>query len=173
VASVFDPDWRSEEKDGTKRSRIGRQAGSERLGASLYELPRGARPWPYHYQHANEEMIIVLSGRPHLRTPAGWRQLEPGEVVAFPRGEAGAHQVENRGAEPARYLMLSEMNSPEAVVYPDSSKVGVLSRAPGSPGDEDELAAWFRLEDQVDSWDWRRRRQSDDGAQGRNARATG
>ena len=153
VANVFDPDWSSEEKDGTKRSRIGRQAGSEQLGASLYELPPGARPWPYHYQHANEEMIIVLSGRPHLRTPAGRRQLEPGEVVAFPCGEAGAHQVENHGDEPARYLMLSEMNSPEVVVYPDSGKVGVLSRAPGSPGDEDELAAWFRLGDQVDYWE--------------------
>ena len=153
MASIFEPEWSGVESDGSKRSRIGRQAGSERIGASLYELPPGARPWPYHHQYANEEMIIVLSGSPHLRTPAGWRQLEPGEVVAFPRGEAGAHQVENRGEEPARYLMLSEMNSPEAVVYPDSSKVGVLSRAPGSPGDEDELAAWFRLGDQVDYWD--------------------
>ena len=153
MASIFEPEWSGVENDGSKRSRIGRQAGSERIGASLYEVPPGARPWPYHYQHANEEMIIVLSGRPHLRTPAGWRQLEPGEVVAFPRGEAGAHQVENRDEEPARYLMLSEMNSPEAVVYPDSSKVGVLSRAPGSPDDEEELAAWFRLGDEVDYWE--------------------
>jgi uncharacterized cupin superfamily protein len=153
VANVFEPEWSSEEKDSRKRSRIGRQAGAQRIGASLYEVPTGARPWPYHYQHANEEMIIVLSGHPHLRTPEGWRQLEPGDVVVFPRGPAGAHQVENRGDKPARYLMLSEMNSPEAVVYPDSSKVGVLSRAPGSAGDEEELAAWFRLGDQVDYWE--------------------
>jgi hypothetical protein len=45
------------------------------------------------------------------------------------------------------------MNAPEAVVYPDSEKVGVLSRPPGSVGDENELAAWFRLRDQVDYWD--------------------
>jgi uncharacterized cupin superfamily protein len=153
VANVLEPDWSIVARDGSKRARIGRQAGSERLGASLYELPRDARPWPYHYQHANEEMIIVLSGRPHLRTPAGWRQLEPGEVVVFPRGPAGAHQVENRGDEPARYLILSEMNAPEVVVYPDSDKVGMLSRPPGSAGDEDKLAAWFRLGDQVDYWE--------------------
>jgi Cupin domain len=78
-------------------------------------------------------MIIVLSGRPHLRTPEGWRQLEPGEVVALPRGPAGPHQVENRGDEEARFLMLSEMNAPEAIVYPDSDKVGVLSRPPARP----------------------------------------
>ena len=153
MANVFEPEWSAEEKDGSKRARIGRQAGSTDLGASLYELPHGARPWPYHYQYANEEVIVVLSGRPHLRTPAGLRQLEPGEVVVFPRGPAGAHQVENRGDEPARYLILSEMNAPEAVVYPDSDKVGVLSRPPGSAGDEDELAAWFRLGDQVDYWE--------------------
>jgi uncharacterized cupin superfamily protein len=153
VANVFKPEWSSVARDGSKRARIGRQAGSKRLGASLYELPGDARPWPYHYQHANEEMIIVLSGQPHLRTPAGWRQLEPGEVIAFPRGPAGAHQVENRGDEPARYLILSEMNAPEVIVYPDSDKVGVMSRPPGSAGDEDELAAWFRLGDQVDYWE--------------------
>jgi hypothetical protein len=49
--------------------------------------------------------------------------------------------------------MLSEMNAPEAVVYPDSNKVGILSRPPGSAGDEDELAAWFRLADEVDYWE--------------------
>jgi uncharacterized cupin superfamily protein len=153
MANVFDPEWNEVAEDGNKRARIGRQAGSEQLGASLYELPRGARGWPYHYQHANEEMIIVLSGQPHLRTPKGWRRLEPGEVVAFPRGPEGAHQVENRSDESARYLIVSEMNAPEAVVYPDSEKVGVLSRPPGSVGDENELAAWFRLRDQVDYWD--------------------
>ena len=42
------------------------------------------------------------------------------------------------------------MNAPEAIVYPDSGKVGVLSRPPGSAGDEQEFAAWFRLGDQVD-----------------------
>jgi uncharacterized cupin superfamily protein len=153
MANVFDPEWNEVAEDGNKRARIGRQAGSEQLGVSLYELPRGARGWPYHYQHANEEMIIVLSGQPHLRTPKGWRRLEPGEVVAFPRGPEGAHQVENRSDESARYLIVSEMNAPEAVVYPDSEKVGVLSRPPGSVGDENELAAWFRLRDQVDYWD--------------------
>jgi uncharacterized cupin superfamily protein len=153
AANIFEPEWSSQANGSSKRSRIGRLAGGERLGASLYELPGGARPWPYHYQHANEEMIIVLSGRPRLRTPAGWRQLNPGEVVAFPRGPAGAHQVENRDDELARYLIVSEMNAPEAIVYPDSDKIGVLSRAPGSAGDEDELAAWFRLGDRVDYWE--------------------
>jgi uncharacterized cupin superfamily protein len=151
--NVFEPEWSEQEPDGRRRARVGRQAGSRRIGMSLYEIPAGSRPWPYHYQHANEEAIIVISGRPHLRTGDGWRQLEPGEVVFFPRGASGAHQIENREPMPARYLMLSEMNAPEAIVYPDSDKVGVLSRPPGALGDEDELAAWFRLTDEVDYWE--------------------
>ena len=40
----------------------------------------------------------MVDGSPMLRTPEGERELRPGEVVAFPLGEAGAHQVINRSA---------------------------------------------------------------------------
>jgi hypothetical protein len=49
--------------------------------------------------------------------------------------------------------MLSEMNAPELVVYPDSNKAGVLSRAPGGRRREDEILARFRFEDAVDYWE--------------------
>ena len=152
-ANVFEPRFDEGQPGGPRRARLGWQAGTERIGVSLYELPPGDRRWPYHYQHGNEEMLIVLAGRPHLRTPAGWRRLDRGDVVAFPRGERGAHKVENRTDDEVRYLMLSEMNAPDVMVYPDSGKVGVISRPPGSRGDEDALAAWFRLDDQVDYWE--------------------
>jgi uncharacterized cupin superfamily protein len=159
MANVFEPEWTDGggEGDGAKRAQIGRQVGARRLGVSLYELPGGDPPWPYHYHHGNEELIIVLSGRLHARTPQGWQELEPGSVVGFPRGPAGAHQVENRGEEPARYLILSEMNAPEAVVYPDSEKVQVMTRAPGGPDQKDQLIANFRLADAVGYWEGERR----------------
>jgi hypothetical protein len=34
-----------------------------------------------------------------LRTPDGWRDLVPGETVAFPVGERGAHQLVNQTDE--------------------------------------------------------------------------
>jgi uncharacterized cupin superfamily protein len=159
MPNLFEPEFDEErESEGitSRRARLGRQAGAKRIGASLYELGPGAKGWAYHYQHGNEEMLIVISGRPSLRSPDGWRDTEPGEVVAFPRGPSGAHVLANRTDEPVRYLMLSEMNAPDAMVYPDSNKVGVISRPPGSPGDEDELAAWFRLDDRVDYWEGER-----------------
>lgn len=154
--NVFEPEFEEERRwnDFTyQRARLGQKAGAERLGASLYELSAGAPAWTYHYQHANEEMLVVVSGRPSLRTPEGWRQLNPGDLVAFPRGEHGAHTVGNDTKQPVRFLMLSEMNAPDVMLYPDTGKVGVISRPPGSPGDEEELAAWFRLGDQVDYWE--------------------
>jgi uncharacterized cupin superfamily protein len=96
-------------------------------------------------------MLIVVRGRPHLRTPAGWRQLDDGDVVAFPLGERGAHQLVNRTGEEVRIVLISEMRSPEISVYPDSGKVGVREHAPGSG--REGLRLNFRAADAVEYWD--------------------
>ena len=155
MANLFDPEFDpAQERPGFsyRRARIGRQAGSEKLGVSLYELPPGNAAFAYHWHGANEELAIVLSGRPSVRTPDGWRELAEGDVVAFPAGEAGAHQLANRSDEQARVLVISTMISPEVAGYPDSGKVLASVRPPGSPAD-DSLAASFRLADEVDYWE--------------------
>lgn len=153
TANVFLPRFDEGRAGHGGRARLGRQAGAERLGLSLFELPPGFRRTAYHYHFGNEELLLSLSGRTSLRTPAGWRELKPGDVVAFATGERGAHRSINPGEEPARDLVASEMNAPDVVVFPDSEKVLAISRAPGSPGDEEELAYWFRISDAVDYWD--------------------
>jgi uncharacterized cupin superfamily protein len=133
--NLFSPSFEPpEDTEGFRalRARVGRQAGCEGLGASVYELPPGEAICPYHFHLANEEMLVVVSGRPSLRVVDGWRELMPGDVVAFPAGPEGAHQVVNRSPEPARVLAIGEMNAPEVVVYPDSRKVGTFERPPGS-----------------------------------------
>jgi uncharacterized cupin superfamily protein len=156
VANLFEPEFDADQKRrgfAYRRARLGRQAEAQRLGASLYELPAGQAAYPYHWHSANEELMIVIAGTPSLRTPEGWRELDEGEIVAFTTGDAGAHQLLNRSDAPVRFLIVSEMNAPEVCVYPDSGKVLAMQRAPGSIGDEDVLAAWFRLDDQVDYWE--------------------
>ncbi len=158
--NVFEPELESGDNDRpgfrTLGMAIGQLAGARHLGASLYELPPGEALCPYHWHEANEEMAIVLAGRPSVRTPERWRELEPGEVISFARGRDGAHQLMNRGVESARVLMLSEMNAPELVVYPDSNKAGIRSQAPGSPRTDDEILSRFRFEDAVDYWEGER-----------------
>lgn len=133
-----------------RRARIGYQAGSERLGASIWELPPGQATL-YGYHWANEEMLIVLAGSPSMRTPDGLQELREGELVAFPVGEKGAHQFINQTEEPVRLLMISEMLGPEVCVYPDSGRIGVLERMT-SP-EKGGLALWFRLDDSVDYYE--------------------
>jgi len=129
-----------------RRARLGYQAGCERLGVSLWELPPGeATLYGYHY--ANEEMALVLAGRPNMRTPEGWRELREGDLVSFPVGERGSHQFLNRTDAPVRILMFSEMIGPEVCVYPDSGKIGVFERMT-SP-EKGGFAAWFRIKDAV------------------------
>jgi uncharacterized cupin superfamily protein len=114
--------------DGIPSLRLAERAGSEYLGASLYELQPG-QEMVFHYHLQREELLIVLAGRLDLRTANGWEELPEGEVVAFPRGERGAHGFRNNGDGPARALMISEMDGPNISVYPDTNEIGIFDAA--------------------------------------------
>jgi uncharacterized cupin superfamily protein len=105
--------------------RFGPQLGAVDTGASLYEIPPGQAICPYHYEYGEDEWVLALSGRPSVRTPEGTEQLEPLDMVFFPKGAEGAHQVRNDTDEAVRVLMWSTIVVPTATAYPDSDKVGV------------------------------------------------
>jgi len=115
-----------------KEAFVGRHIGGGLIGASMAEVEPGSRLWPYHAHHANEEWVLVLRGEPTLRTPEGEHVLTEGDVVAFPRGKDGAHQIINRTDAPVRVLMLSSMIGPEVIEYIDSGKVYAMDPA-GEP----------------------------------------
>jgi uncharacterized cupin superfamily protein len=150
VANVFGDAWDEgfppQEGYGQRTKRLVPPGGD--LGASVYELPPGQTQAPYHFHHGNEELLLVLRGRPTLRRSDGERELAPGDVVHFPKGPAGAHQLYNRGAEPARYVIAASHVSPELVEYPDSGKLAAMSRTPRADGQP--LWTVHRLADQAD-----------------------
>jgi uncharacterized cupin superfamily protein len=80
-----------------------------------------------------EELVVVVSGHPTLRTLDGDSELASGDVVAFPRGRRGAHALVNRSDAPVRYLMISTKVVPEVVEYPEDGTVRMLTRAPFEP----------------------------------------
>jgi uncharacterized cupin superfamily protein len=127
-----------------RMTRLGGLLGSARIGASLYELAEGQRTFPYHFHHGVEEWLLVVDGEPSVRTPAGERRLEPGDLLCFAAGAEGAHSV--RG--PARVVIISANREPSISVYPDSDKLGTR---PGAQAEEDTLN--FRRADAVDYWD--------------------
>lgn len=131
--------------DGLRAVRVAESAGAVHLGASLYELQPGDQ-MVFHYHVQREEVLIVLAGRLNLRAADGWEELPEGEVVAFPRGESGAHGYRNDGHTPARVLMISEMTGPNISVYPDTNQVGVFD---GGQRSQRRFGALFNVADAV------------------------
>ena len=92
----------------------------------------------------------MLAGRPTLRTIAGERTLEEGEVVTFPAGRDGAHRIDNRTDLPARVLIVSTMVGPDVVEQIDSQKVYARSYAPGGDPPPDAVEVMVKREDSRD-----------------------
>jgi uncharacterized cupin superfamily protein len=128
------------ERDGYawRGARVGEAVEAQQMGASLYDLEDGQRSFPYHFHHGLEEWLIVVAGTPVVRTPGGERVLRRGDVLCFPVGAEGAHQVTG----PGTVLILSETRTPDVVEQPDSGKLVVRS-----------AGKVFRSADSVDYWD--------------------
>ena len=147
MPNVFEPEWQAEfVADGTvlRALRVGAQAGGQRLGATLFELEPGASVSPLHLHHGNEEMLLVLSGEATVRRPDSEWAVGPGELVGFPAGAAGGHQISNRSDAPVRVLMISTMTMPDVIEHLDSGKVLTIT----SSDDPASLHA-FRKDDEV------------------------
>ena len=120
---AFDP----EDPEGFRAGmfRLGPMLGARETGASVYELPPGQALCPYHYEHGEEEWLVVLEGTASVRHAEGITELGPWEATCFVRGPSGAHQVRNDSAETVRILMFSTVVHPNATTYPDSDKIGI------------------------------------------------
>jgi uncharacterized cupin superfamily protein len=114
--------------------------GATKSGVTLFELARVLVESKYLWEGCEEEWLVVIAGRPTLRTPEGERVLEPWDTAVFVRGEAGAHQVRNDTDDPVRVVMFSTVSDPEVVVYPDEDKIGV--HAQWSRDDRPTIKGW-------------------------------
>jgi uncharacterized cupin superfamily protein len=134
VPNIWSEDWEFESTEEWAASKSTRLPRGEKLGATLYEITPGDTSGLYHFHHGAEELLVVLRGRPTLRAPSGERTLEEGDVVLFPVGPEGSHQLLNSTAEPVRYLMVANRPSPEAVEYPDSKQISVMALTESQTG---------------------------------------
>ena len=137
--NVFADNW--DETDdwsggGAKSTRLVKSG--PQLGATVYELGPGNTA-VCHFHHGSEELLIVLRGRPTLRTPDGERQLAEGEVVQFPLGPDGAHGVRNDTDDTVRYVVAGIRVSPEVVEYPETKQITAQARTGSQVGER----LWF------------------------------
>jgi uncharacterized cupin superfamily protein len=133
--NVFRDDWDDAEdwSGGGGRSK-GLVGPRVQLGATVYELGPGNFS-VYHFHHGSEGLLIVLRGRPTLRSPEGERQLAEGEAVHFPTGPDGAHGLRNDTDQPVRFLVAGIRVSPEVAEYPDLKQITAQARTDSQTGD--------------------------------------
>jgi uncharacterized cupin superfamily protein len=102
---------------------IGFLLGAEKLGYRAARLHSGSAFCPMHWHTAEEELFIVWEGTPTLETPHGSKLLRPGDLIAFPTREFGAHKLVNRSEAPATVIMISNTDPNDVCFYPDSKKL--------------------------------------------------
>jgi uncharacterized cupin superfamily protein len=115
---------------GSRRRRLGPDAGSLAVGCSHLEVAPGKTAYPFHFHSAFEEAVYVLEGAGTLRVGPDRVELRAGDYVALPPGPEAAHALTNTGTSPLRYLCMSAPAVPmtlDVVVYPDSKKIAFAS----------------------------------------------
>jgi uncharacterized cupin superfamily protein len=108
---------------GEFTAEVGQLLGAERLGYALRRIPPGVHSAPLHWHLAEEELFVVLRGKPTLRTPQGTFALREGDLVAFPTSPTGAHRLWNDGQDDVLVLMIANFSPLDVCFYPDSDKV--------------------------------------------------
>ena len=128
--NLFSDLWDGEDEETGSRHRVFWRPDDARMGATLYELPRGAPEDRVHMHYGVEEMFFVLSGRPLLRNQHGREQLARGDFVFCPEGRAGLHAFDNPTDVPAVILAISAGSFPDVVAYPEAGYAWVATRNP-------------------------------------------
>ncbi len=105
-----------------------------KFGVSLYRLAPGKRAFPRHEHLANDEGILVTRGSGTLRYGDEEIALGEGDYVHLPAASGRAHHMINTSDDELEYFCFSSLVVPEAVVYPDSNKLGAYSLTPAADG---------------------------------------
>jgi uncharacterized cupin superfamily protein len=133
-ANIWADDWDEQDDWAGGGAQSRRLPRGRQLGATLYQLGPGDFG-VLHFHHAQEELLVVLRGKPTLRTHEGERRLREGDVVHFPTGPDGTHGLRNDTDEDVRLLFVSTLRSPEVVEYPELKQITAQARARSQTGE--------------------------------------
>ena len=134
-----------------KVNRLGPLIGAKQIGCSVVEVPVGKKAWPKHSHSVNEELFLILSGNGTLHYGEQNQKVSEGDLISCPANIDVAHQIENTGHTPLKYLAFGTQQEPEICHYPDSDKYGVYDNR--NTKDKPELYILTRAENSLDYYD--------------------
>ena len=138
----FDPNGKHKYSFEFQRSDISKPfaQGWGKLETYFITLHPGKTNYPLHYHLKCDEMFYIIKGQCTLRTIDGEKTVAEGDVIVFPPGEQGAHQLINNSDEPVVYIDVKVTDSPDVVIMPDSEKFLIMS---------DKIFNWYKLDSNV------------------------
>ncbi|MBS0379345.1 MAG: cupin domain-containing protein [Proteobacteria bacterium] len=98
---------------------LGDAFGLTRIGINLVTIEPGKESSMRHWHTREDEFVYVVAGTLVLRTDAGEEQLEAGMCAGFPAGARDGHQLINRSASPATFLVVSNRDPEDTAHYSD------------------------------------------------------
>ena len=96
---------------------LGDAFGLTRIGVNLVTIQPGKESSMRHWHTHEDEFVYVVAGELVLRTDAGEQLLEAGMCAGFPAGARDGHQLLNRSAAPATFLVVSNRDDEDTAYY--------------------------------------------------------
>src|SRR5690554_6767988 len=84
--------------------RLAPAGGLTEMGASHVVLKPGAWSSQRHWHQGVDELVVMLRGEAVLVENDGETVLRAGDIVAWPRGFANGHCLQNRGQEDCSFV---------------------------------------------------------------------
>jgi uncharacterized cupin superfamily protein len=96
---------------------LGTHTGLKTLGVHLVRLAPGFDSTQFHYHDADEEFVLILSGRGKAYIGPDTLDVGPGDFMGFPAPSPG-HGLHNDSDADLVYLVGGESNPSDVVHYP-------------------------------------------------------
>ncbi|MCF4097595.1 cupin domain-containing protein [Maritalea mediterranea] len=101
---------------------LGKAAGLTGLGVRMEKLPPGSASSHRHWHENEDEFLLMLTGELVL-VEEEETILRPGDCAAWKAGSKIGHCLQNRSGAEASYLIVSNNQQTDRVIYPDHDLV--------------------------------------------------
>jgi len=110
------------------RHKFVRGEDGNKSNIAFLRLPPKKAAFPLHYHEYSEETFYILSGTGRLILNNGEeRSVAAGDIVFFPAGEEGTHQLVNRSeTEDLVYIDFDTYVPLDVTYYPGKDKIGIF-----------------------------------------------
>jgi uncharacterized cupin superfamily protein len=110
--------------EGRWYRRLAPAAGLTLMGATHVTLVPGGYSSQRHWHRGQDELVVMVAGEAVLIDDHGETPVGPGDVLAFPAGEANGHHLHNRSDAPCVFVAISAgAGEADSGVYSDIDMV--------------------------------------------------